>query len=76
MYFRIVSPGHCLCYDCWNLLEPRRCPECRLMLPPLNRNRDREELIAYLRAVPETRDQEVQTFPMACSESHNLKISK
>ena len=42
--------GHCYCVECWNTLEPRRCPECREPLPQMNRNRDREGRIADLHA--------------------------
>ena len=40
--------GHCYCADCWNRLDPRRCPECRLPLPQVNRNRAAERTIAAL----------------------------
>ena len=42
--------GHCMCVDCWNRLDPRRCPECRDWLPHKNRNRDREARIAAMDA--------------------------
>ena len=43
--------GHCYCVECWNeLVEPRRCPECRQALPQINRNRAQEERIAALLA--------------------------
>eukprot|EP00964_Phaeocystis_antarctica_P037122 scaffold21216_cov60-Phaeocystis_antarctica.AAC.4 len=42
------NEGHCYCADCWNRLEPRRCPECRQPIQDSNRNRDREARIAAL----------------------------
>ena len=42
--------GHCYCADCWNRLDPRRCPECRLPLPQANRCRAAERAIAALEA--------------------------
>mmetsp|Transcript_9171 Transcript_9171/g.21739 ORF Transcript_9171/g.21739 Transcript_9171/m.21739 type:complete len:419 (-) Transcript_9171:289-1545(-) len=45
--------GHCMCVDCWNRLDPRRCPECRDWLPPKNRNWDREARVAALAAACE-----------------------
>ena len=44
------NEGHCYCVDCWNQLDPRRCPECRLPLPQVNRNRAAERAIAALEA--------------------------
>ena len=44
------NEGHCYCVDCWNRLEPRRCPECRQPIQDSNRNRDREARIAALEA--------------------------
>ena len=44
------NEGHCYCVDCWNRLDPRRCPECRLPLPQVNRNRAAERAIAALEA--------------------------
>ena len=42
--------GHCYCEDCWNRLDPRRCPECRQPVPQANRNRAAERAIAALEA--------------------------
>eukprot|EP00964_Phaeocystis_antarctica_P100725 scaffold66302_cov57-Phaeocystis_antarctica.AAC.1 len=44
------NEGHCYCVDCWNRLDPRRCPECRQPIQDSNRNRDREARIAALEA--------------------------
>jgi hypothetical protein len=45
------NEGHCYCVDCWNRLDPRRCPECRLEVPLLvNRCRAAERAIAALEA--------------------------
>ena len=44
------NEGHCYCVDCWDSLDPRRCPECRLPLPQVNRNRAAERAIAALEA--------------------------
>ena len=40
--------GHCYCVACWSRLAPRCCPECRLPLPDVNRNRAAERAIAAL----------------------------
>ena len=42
--------GHCYCVDCWNRLDPRRCPECRQPVPEANRCRAAERAIAALEA--------------------------
>ena len=44
------NEGHCYCADCWNRLDPRRCPECRQPVPQANRNRTAERAIAALEA--------------------------
>ena len=44
------NEGHCYCVECWNRLDPRRCPECRQPLPQANRNRAAERAIAALEA--------------------------
>ena len=40
--------GHCFCHECWNRLDPRRCPQCRHWLPRTNRNRAAERAVAAL----------------------------
>ena len=42
------NEGHCYCADCWNRLDPRRCPECRQPVAKANRNRAAERAIATL----------------------------
>eukprot|EP00964_Phaeocystis_antarctica_P072502 scaffold44360_cov58-Phaeocystis_antarctica.AAC.1 len=43
------NEGHCYCAACWNRLEePRRCPECRQLVPQANRSRAAERAIAAL----------------------------
>ena len=44
------NEGHCYCVECWNRLDPRRCPECRQPLPQANRSRAAERAIAALEA--------------------------
>ena len=47
--------GHCYCASCWSRLpEPRRCPECRVPLPPENRSQAQERAVREYQAQPAT----------------------
>jgi hypothetical protein len=57
--------GHCYCIDCWRRLDPRRCPECRDLIPLRNRSRAQEARIAALPAVCDHCDQTTTRGAMA-----------
>mmetsp|Transcript_23416 Transcript_23416/g.54186 ORF Transcript_23416/g.54186 Transcript_23416/m.54186 type:complete len:297 (-) Transcript_23416:569-1459(-) len=42
--------GHCYCVQCFNVISPRRCPECRERLPRRNRSIAQERVIGALPA--------------------------
>jgi len=42
--------GHCYCVQCFNVINPRRCPECRERLPRRNRSIAQERVIGALPA--------------------------